>query len=71
MKPPHDYNPTTQRWRCFATNMALKQWLFEYMKLVEVAIVAIIRSAKNECTFSTLNFMKSKLRNRLTINLGC
>jgi hypothetical protein len=71
MKPPHDYNPTIRRWRCFATNMVLKQWFFEYMQLVEVAIVAIIGSVEDECTFSTLNFMKSKLRNKLAIDLGC
>jgi hypothetical protein len=41
------------------------------MKLVEVAIVALIGSVEDECTYSTLTFIKSKLRNRLAINLGC
>jgi len=37
----------------------------EYIKLVEIAVVQIISSMENEWCFSTLNFMKTKLMNRL------
>ncbi len=41
----------------------------EYFKLVELAIVIILRSVVDEHTFFTLTFMKSKSRNGLTINM--
>jgi hypothetical protein len=47
----------------------LKDRIFEYFKLVELTIVAILGSVENEHSFYTITFMKSKLRNRLTINL--
>lgn len=40
--------------------------MFEYLKLVEIAILGVMGGVDHECTFSTLNFMKSKLKNRLT-----
>jgi hypothetical protein len=40
------------------------------MNLIELAIVQIISSVKNERTFSTLSFMKSKLHNHLTWHLN-
>lgn len=41
----------------------------KYFKLVEFAIVVVLGNVENECTFSTIIFMKSKLRNHLTTNL--
>jgi len=38
----------------------------KYIKLVDVVVVQVIGWTKNEHTFSTFSFMKSKLRNRLT-----
>ncbi len=43
--------------------MILKDRIFEYFKLVELAIVAVLGSVEDEFTFSTVTFMKSKLRN--------
>jgi hypothetical protein len=37
--------------------------------LVELSIAMILGSLKNECCFSTLSFLKSKLRNQLTKHL--
>jgi len=56
-------------WRRFASNVILKYRIYEYSKLIELAIVAILGSVENERTFSTITFMTSKLKNQLTINL--
>jgi hypothetical protein len=50
-------------WRHFAFSVILKSRIFEYMKLVELAILVILRSVEDECTFFTINFMKAKFRN--------
>ncbi len=49
--------------------MILKYRIYEYFKLIELAIVVILGSVENEHTFSTITFMTSKLKNQLTINL--
>jgi len=41
----------------------------EYVKLVEMAMVQIMGSVEDECCFSMLAFMKSKLHNRLITHL--
>jgi hypothetical protein len=38
--------------------------LSEYIKLCEIAVTVVLGSVEDERTFSTLGFMKSKLRNR-------
>jgi hypothetical protein len=43
--------------------------LFEYLKLVEIAILSVMGGVEHAFTFSTLNFMKSKLKNQLTVCL--
>lgn len=43
--------------------------LSEFIKVAEVAITAILGSVEDERTFSTLSFMKSKVRNRLAGHL--
>lgn len=39
--------------------------LSEFIKVAEVAITAVLGNVEDERTFSTLSFMKSKVRNRL------
>jgi hypothetical protein len=43
--------------------------LSEYIKVAELAVVMVLGSVQDERTFSTLTFMKNKLRNRLTTHL--
>jgi hypothetical protein len=40
------------------------------MKLIELAIVQVINNVEDERTFSTLSFMKSKLKNCLVGHLN-
>ncbi len=69
MLPPHNYNPSTRMWRWMVNNQILKLKMFELFKLVELIIVMVLGSVEDERTFSTLTFMKSKLRNQLTTHL--
>jgi hypothetical protein len=52
-----------------ANSQILKLKMFELFKLVELVIVMVLGSVEDERTFSTLTFMKSKLRNRPTTHL--
>jgi len=69
LKALHDCNPTIQMWKRFTSSVILKNKILEYFKLVEFAIGVIRGNVEDECTFSTIIFMKSKLRNHLTTNL--
>ncbi len=69
LKALHDCNPTTQMWRRFTFSVILKNKFFKYFKLVEFVIVVVLRNVEDDCTFSTIIFMKSKLKNNLTTNL--
>jgi hypothetical protein len=39
------------------------------MKIAELAVVTVFGSVEDERTFSTLSFIKNKLRNRLSTHL--
>jgi hypothetical protein len=43
--------------------------IFKYFKLVELAIVLILKSVEDEHAFSIVTFRKSKLKNCLTTNV--
>jgi hypothetical protein len=66
VQPPFEGNPTNHMWICIAISKVFRNTLFEYLKLVEIAILGVMGGVEHECTFSTLNFMKSQLRNQLT-----
>ena len=62
-------NPLTRLWRRIEANALLRNKLSEYMKIVELAVVTVLGSVEDERTFSTLSFMKNRLRNRLSTHL--
>ena len=62
-------NPLTRLWRRLEASGLLRHKLSEYLKIVELAVVAVLRSVEDERTFSTLSFMKNKLRSRLNVHL--
>jgi len=43
----------------------------EYYKLAQVAIVQVLGSVEDERCFSSLAFLKNKLRNSLDMHLEC
>jgi hypothetical protein len=69
MECPDSVNPVTKVWQKLGCNALLLSKLSEYMKLAEVAVTVVLGSCEDERTFSTLSFMKSKVRNRLHGNL--
>jgi hypothetical protein len=69
MQKHFDVNPVTKLWRTFTCFQILEVKILEYTKLAKLDVVQIIGSIENECCFSTLIFMKIKLRNRLTMHL--
>lgn len=63
-------NPLTKLWRTLDANSALGKNFSEYLKLAKIAMVHVLGSVEDERTFSALNFLKDKLRNRLDQHLG-
>lgn len=62
-------NPLTRLWRRLEASGLLRHKLSEFMKITELAVVSVLGSVEDERTFSTLSFMKNKLRNRLSTHL--
>jgi hypothetical protein len=63
-------NPVTRLWRSIDANSFLRHSLSEWLIVAEIAIVMVLGSVEDERTFSTVSFMKNRLRNRLSSNLG-
>jgi hypothetical protein len=55
--------------RGLTTNQIVNCHFFKYIKLAVVAIIQVTGSMEDEDNFSTLSFIKSKLKNRLTTPL--
>jgi hypothetical protein len=51
MKEPHDLNPITKLWQNLILSQILIFKILKYIKVVEIAIVKVIRSGKNERFF--------------------
>jgi hypothetical protein len=64
-------NPLTKLWWEFDANSALSASFPEYIKLAQIAVIHLLGSVEDERTFSSLTFVKDKLRNRLEgLHLG-
>jgi hypothetical protein len=51
------------------TGGILKEKLSKFLKLVEISIVITLGLVKGKWTFSTLTYIKNKLRNYLIVHL--
>jgi hypothetical protein len=60
---------TTDLWRRLTVSSYSKSRLSEFAKLAELVLVMVPGSVEEERTFSTMSFIKSKLRNRLDEHL--
>ncbi len=69
MAKPRDENPMTKLQHQLATNNLLVHHFSKFMQLAELADVRVISNVDDEKTFSTLTFMKPKLRNQLVGHL--
>jgi hypothetical protein len=61
--------PFTKLWITLSSSQILVKKILEYIKLVELIIVQVIGLVEDYICFSTLTFMKTKLRNILTTHL--
>jgi hypothetical protein len=59
---PFHINSLMQLWWTLEASHFLKAFIFKIFKLVEIVMVQVLGSAEDEQTFSTLSFMKSKLK---------
>jgi hypothetical protein len=68
MQPPFNENLLTRLW--YTLDFASLCIYLEYMKFAKIAVVHILGSVQDECCFSSLSFLKNKLRNHLNDHLG-
>jgi hypothetical protein len=62
-------NPIVKLWCRLSSVVVLMKIMFEYFKVVEMAMVQVLGSIENERISSTFSFTKSKLRNQLVKHL--
>lgn len=62
-------NPMSRLWRKLSSNGFISMKLLEFIKVAKIAHIQVLGSVEDERTFSSLSFLKSKLRNRLTTHL--
>jgi hypothetical protein len=63
-----DENPLSKLWRLLGANEVLSGRTGQYNKLAEMAIVMVMGSVEDERTFSSVAFLKSRVRNSLLKN---
>jgi hypothetical protein len=61
-------NPLTRIWRLLDGNLTLNKCFPEFIKLAEIAMIHVLGSVEDERTFSSLNFLKDRLWNRLDMH---
>jgi hypothetical protein len=69
MSLPMTKNPLSWLWPKLSSSVLISTKLLEFMKDVEIGHVQVLESVENERTFSSLLFLKNKLRKWLTIHL--
>lgn len=62
-------NPIARLWQKVSTPTIFNHKLFEYMKFANIAIIQVLSSIEDECTFQKNCFMNNKLWNRFKTHL--
>lgn len=62
---PLEYGVITRLWTILGTRQYLHENILEYFKLENLCQTIIMGSVEDERMFSSLSFLKSKLRNKL------
>ncbi len=65
MEQPMDLNLVFKLWKKLTSNALLCAHLSKFIKVVELAMVQIMRFVEGERTFLTLTFMKTRLQNKI------
>jgi hypothetical protein len=69
MMPPYRVNPATKLWQIMGANSLLRHAFPEYFRLATMALTLVLGSVEDERAFSTVGFVKGKLRNKLVEHL--
>jgi len=69
IEAPFHVNPLTQLWHTLEASHILQHSFLEFFKLATIAAMQVLGSMEDERTFSTLSFMKSKLKNHFNEHL--
>jgi hypothetical protein len=64
-------NPLSLLWLKLSASTYFTGYISEWFKVAKIAVVTVIGSVEDERTFSTLSWMKSRVRNRLNLHLDC
>jgi hypothetical protein len=59
MFPPYDHNFITQLWEKMTSSIVLVQWSYETFKLVNLYMVMILGSMKDDWTFPTFHSLRT------------
>jgi hypothetical protein len=70
MNQPMDLNLVLRLWKRLSSNVLLCAQLSKFTKVTKLAMVQIMGFVKDERTFSTLTFMKTRLWNCLCEHFG-
>ena len=65
LQPPFSVNPLTKLWQILGSNALLTHSFPKYFKLAKMAMTIVLGSVEDERAFSTVGFVKGKLRNKL------
>jgi hypothetical protein len=66
---PTIINPVTHMWRVIHASQLLFNVFFEYLKVVEIAMVHVLGYVEDERCFNFVAFLKNRMRNRLNNHL--
>ncbi len=61
MQKPFDVNRATKLWKTLISSQILENIILKYITLTKLLVVQVIGFIEDECCFSTLNLMKTKL----------
>ena len=65
LQPPFTMNPMTKLWQILGSNALFLHSFPENFKVAKMAMTIVLGSIENERAFSTVGFVKGKLRNKL------
>ena len=66
---PNEEGVVIKLWKNLGESSRLREAIPEYFKLTNLCLTMILGSVEDETVFSTLGFLKSKVRNKLDKNL--
>ncbi len=68
--PLNIINPLTKMWKIIFQFTIIFRNISDYVKLTKIAMIQMLGSMEDEQVFNNLDFIKTKIRNRLIDNLA-